>query len=143
MTPERWQQIKTLLESVLELETGQRAAFLDKACFGNPNLREEVDRLISLQEKAEDFLESPPVEAAARIIADQTERKEFEDTSNLFLGNESPRNDPKSLIGSTLDGQYKIEALLGQGGMGTVYRARHILLGDLVAIKVLSAFLSN
>src|SRR6266496_4608257 len=45
--------------------------------------------------------------------------------------------DPSSLVGSALDGQYQIEALLGKGGMGAVYRARHILLGDRVAIKVL------
>lgn len=45
--------------------------------------------------------------------------------------------DPTSLLGSVLDGQYQIEAILGKGGMGSVYRARHILLGDRVAIKLL------
>src|SRR5262245_46710724 len=45
--------------------------------------------------------------------------------------------DSASLVGKVLDGQYQIEALLGKGGMGAVYRARHILLGDRVAIKVL------
>jgi serine/threonine protein kinase len=45
--------------------------------------------------------------------------------------------DPLSFIGTVLDGQYQIEALLGKGGMGAVYRARHILLGDRVAIKLL------
>lgn len=45
--------------------------------------------------------------------------------------------DPHSFVGSVLDGQYQIEALLGRGGMGAVYGARHILLGDRVAIKML------
>src|ERR1700682_566699 len=45
--------------------------------------------------------------------------------------------DPSSLIGSALDGQYQIEAMLGKGGMASFYRARHILRGDRVAIKVL------
>jgi len=45
--------------------------------------------------------------------------------------------DPSALIGSALDGQYQIESILGKGGMGAVYLARHILLGDRVAIKVL------
>ncbi|HEY6229852.1 MAG TPA: protein kinase [Pyrinomonadaceae bacterium] len=45
--------------------------------------------------------------------------------------------DSGSLVGKALDGQYQIEALLGKGGMGAVYKARHILLGDRVAIKVL------
>src|SRR3954470_10702133 len=45
--------------------------------------------------------------------------------------------DSGSIVGKALDGQYQIEALLGKGGMGAVYRARHILLGDRVAIKIL------
>src|SRR5712671_447725 len=45
--------------------------------------------------------------------------------------------DPAALIGKVLDGQYQVESLLGKGGMGAVYRARHILLGDRVAIKLL------
>src|SRR5437764_2366172 len=45
--------------------------------------------------------------------------------------------DPAALVGSALDGQYQIETSLGKGGMGAVYLARHILLGDRVAIKVL------
>src|SRR5437867_5121612 len=46
-------------------------------------------------------------------------------------------DDPSSFVNTVLDGQYQIEAMLGKGGMGAVYRARHILLGDRVAIKVL------
>ena len=45
--------------------------------------------------------------------------------------------DASVLVGTTLDGIFVIEALLGEGAMGTVYRARHVALGDTVAIKVL------
>jgi serine/threonine protein kinase len=46
-------------------------------------------------------------------------------------------DDPSSIVGTVLDGQYQIESMLGKGGMGAVYSARHILLGDRVAIKIL------
>jgi serine/threonine protein kinase len=51
--------------------------------------------------------------------------------------------DSTTLVGATLDGQYHIESMLGKGGMGAVYRARHILLGDKVAIKVLPPEMRN
>ncbi|MBD0327360.1 MAG: hypothetical protein ICV68_13060, partial [Pyrinomonadaceae bacterium] len=51
--------------------------------------------------------------------------------------------DSTTLVGATLDGQYYIESMLGKGGMGAVYRARHILLGDRVAIKVLPPQMRN
>jgi len=51
--------------------------------------------------------------------------------------------DPASIVDTVLEGQYQMEALLGKGGMGAVYRARHILLGDCVAIKVLPPEVRN
>ncbi|HEX4951294.1 MAG TPA: serine/threonine-protein kinase, partial [Blastocatellia bacterium] len=47
------------------------------------------------------------------------------------------------LIGRTLDGKYELLARLGQGGMGTVYRARRVHIGDEVAVKVLHQNYSN
>lgn len=41
------------------------------------------------------------------------------------------------LIGRSIDGRYRIDAVIGKGGMGTVYRASRLLIGDEVAIKIL------
>ncbi len=49
------------------------------------------------------------------------------------------KNTPVSLIGVELDGRYRVERLIGEGGMGMVYLARHIVIEKPVAIKVLRA----
>src|SRR5436190_19256839 len=51
--------------------------------------------------------------------------------------------DPSSIVSTVLDGQYQVESMLGKGGMGAVYLARHILLGDRVAIKILPPEVRN
>jgi serine/threonine-protein kinase len=43
------------------------------------------------------------------------------------------------LLGSTIEGKYRIDAKLGEGGMGAVYSASRLLIGDVVAVKILHA----
>ena len=71
-------------------------------------------------------------------------KKKYDDSVSFCpVDGEVLEEDQASLVGTVLDGQYQIEAMLGQGGMGAVYRARHILLGDRVAIKVLPPHVRN
>lgn len=55
----------------------------------------------------------------------------------------SPDEDDRVSIGSVLDGRYRIDAVLGSGGMGRVYRGEHTGIGRAVAIKVLHADLNR
>lgn len=50
---------------------------------------------------------------------------------------------PENIVGRLIDGKYKVESFIAQGGMGAVYRARHILLGDEVVIKTLRSEMRN
>jgi serine/threonine protein kinase len=43
------------------------------------------------------------------------------------------------LVGRTIDHRYYLESRLGMGGMGTVYRAKRLHIGDTVAIKILNS----
>ena len=102
MTPERWQRVKDVVARALEIESARRAAFLDQACSGEVSLREEVERLLLAEERA-----------GSRFLSDAAVG--FVQVPRL------PASGDRR-IGQIL-GAYKIISVLGQGGMGMVYRA--------------------
>jgi len=56
----------------------------------------------------------------------------------LTPGGEHPWHEPETLIGSLLGERYQLLRLIGQGGMGAVYLATHVIIGKQIAVKVLS-----
>lgn len=57
---------------------------------------------------------------------------------NLKCPNDGGRLTPSAITGDTLlDGRYQLESRIGQGGMGVVYKARHIYLKNYHAVKVI------
>jgi hypothetical protein len=116
MTPEQWQQIKTVLAVALEVDDpGRRAAYLDEVCGTDRWMRDEVDRLLRADAMAgTQFLANSP-------LTDPSARGERQ-------------TDP--LIGRRVGG-YQILDLIGVGGMGEVYRARDTKLGREVALRLL------
>ncbi len=64
MTPERWQDVKRVLNSALELEPDQRPAYLDRACASDHSLRREVESLLAAGDDVRSsFLRSPPLDS--------------------------------------------------------------------------------
>jgi len=123
MTPERWQQVRNLLQSAMQLEPAERLAYLEHHCSDDPSLRRDVDSILAGEhELPASFLESP---AIAHVTPDQ---------NTVVSANWKP--------GMKL-GPYEIQSLLGAGGMGEVYRARDTRLDRTVALKVLPALLSS
>ena len=58
-------------------------------------------------------------------------------------GDARARARAEQLVGRTLDGRYRIDAVLAMGGMGAVYAGRHLKLKKRVALKVLHPDVEN
>jgi serine/threonine protein kinase len=119
MDPELWKKVDALLEEALAQPPERREAFVAEVAKDHEALRDEVLSLLKAQAQASSFMERSAMKVAAAALAQD---------SNLTTS--------FSLAGKQL-ASYKIEKLLGAGGMGEVYLARDSKLDRLVALKIL------
>lgn len=115
MTPERYNQLVALFHAVETHRPEARLAFLSEACRGDQTLRSEVEAMLASDQTGDQFLDIPLDDLASDALM-------------------SDRN--RCLIGQTL-GDYRITALLGIGGMGSVYLAQDTRLLRKAALKLL------
>src|SRR5262249_28653029 len=83
----------------------ERAAYLDEACAGEPDLRRRVEKMLAAQARAGSFLEHPPGSPI--------------ETVSVATTDEQPLREGRG----TVIGPYKLLEQIGEGGFGVVFLA--------------------
>src|SRR5262249_7768687 len=121
MTPEQWKEVGPIFNAAAALRPEERSSFLDHACGQNEVLRHEVESLLSLEWETGGFLSSPALTHAATMFG---------------------KAEPRLSAGKRL-GNYEVLEFVESGGMGEVYKARNVTLGNVVALKFLPTALAE
>src|SRR5262245_39155436 len=116
-------RVDALFDAALEQSDSERAAWLERACSGEPSLREEVARLLGLAERDD----------ALRPLGAQEGPLWEELAAELQKPPAAETLAPGDHVGP-----YRIVGLLGRGGAGTVYSAWDPRLERPIAVKALS-----
>src|SRR6478752_4663225 len=95
------------IAALQEEDPDRRRAYLDEACAGRPELRQQVEALLRFHEGAGSFLEKPAAE-------EEVPATRMHQTADLASSAETP---------GAVVGPYKLLERIGEGGMGSVWMA--------------------
>lgn len=116
MTDSRWARVQALFDEALAQPPDDRDRFLAARCEGDAPLLEEVSSLLAADAADASLLDQGPMAPPAAAYV--------------------PAADKDLAVGDVLD-DYEIEAKLGEGSFGAVFKARHQVIRKVAALKVL------
>ncbi len=116
MTQERWEKLKEIFGKALELPPNERETFVREAADDDPELLSELLRLLEESDRESNLLSRPAFIHARPLVIDA-----------------GPRFSP----GAVLAGRFRIVRFIARGGMGEIYEAEDIQLGERVALKTI------
>jgi eukaryotic-like serine/threonine-protein kinase len=119
--PQLWQRLKPLFDAAMGKPETERARFIDEACGEDPELREALRQLVNASGDS-------TATADARIF----------DLHKLF-----PEQRPTFVADELVLERFRIVRLIGSGGMGEVYEAVDLELGQRIALKTIRAQISG
>ena len=127
--PGDWLRVRAVFEHALTLPVSARPEYVEQACGRNNAIRQQVERMLASHDQRTGFLETP-IAIALGNFQSPSEAERYD-------------NAPAMDLEGVQIGPYRLDARIGAGGMGEVYRARDTRLGRAVAIKVLPSHVAD